>query len=85
MTRPVIPVDEALGCSNCGTIAECQKNCENFHRLLHSITELHEEHQKLMVIQDQNTDDQEIELLNVILDRLSTQACSLVNFNIVDI
>ncbi|XP_064387263.1 uncharacterized protein LOC135335637 [Halichondria panicea] len=77
MNKSLIPVEEALGCSQCGGNNDCLIPCNTFYRLLHSITEIHEEHQKLQAVREQNADDKQIELLSIILNRLSNQACAL--------
>ncbi len=79
MNKSLIPVEEALGCSQCGGNNDCLIPCNTFYRLLHSITEIHEEHQKLQAVREQNADDKQIELLSIILNRLSNQACALVS------
>ncbi len=77
--RTIIPIDEALNCFACSSDVTCTKSCENFYRLVHAIAEVHDEYQKLTAIRDQTADDQDIEVLRIILERLSTQACSLVS------
>ncbi len=79
MNKSLIPVEEALGCSRCGGNNDCLIPCNTFYRLLHSITEIHEGHQKLQAVREQNADDKQIELLSIILNRLSNQACTLVS------
>ena len=81
MSRPIIPFDEDLNCALCRTDSQCIMKCEAFYGLMHAMTNIQSQHQKLQALQELNqySDDQELQALEIILSSLSNQACTVVS------
>ena len=43
------------------------------------MTDVHSQYEKLKALKAENSDDQELEILSVIMNRLSEQACTVVS------
>ena len=75
----IIPFEAALNCTRCGNNEECTQRCETFYQLMHAMTDVHSQYEKLEALKAENSDDQELEVLSIILNRLSEQACTVVS------
>ena len=52
---------------------------ERFMKLMHSLTELHEQHQRLEALNNQDLANTELEALTFLTRRLSENACQVVS------
>ena len=60
------------------TEGETANEMTRFMKLMHSLTELHEQHQRLEALRDQNLANTELEALTFLTRRLSENACQVV-------
>ena len=79
MNMSIIPFEAALNCTRCSSDKGCRERCDTFYKLMHAMTDVHSQYEKLEALKAENSDDQEIEILNTILNRLSEQACTVVS------
>lgn len=71
MNKSIIPNVDRTG------IPEMMK----FIELMHSMTEIHEQHQHLIALQDQDPTSMELQALNFLTKALSDSACKVVSMS----
>ena len=65
----IIPFEAALNCTRCGNNEECTQRCETFYyQLMHAMTDVHSQYEKLEALKAENSDDHII--ISVLLVRL---------------
>ena len=72
MDKFIIPFEAALNCTSCGSVTGCRKRCDTFYKLMHAMVDIHSQYEKLqkLAMKEENSDDQELEVLSTIMNRL---------------
>lgn len=84
MNKSIIPFDETLDCTRCGSSSECKRECDTFYNLMFSVIDFKSQHHKFesllnMTLSDYNSSDVELKAISAFLKELSDQGCRFVS------